>query len=91
MELAAPELRTSLELVRRRTLGRMGMFFHSADGAPERTADPAVRRANLRRIGGLFAPYRFRLSGVLVLIVISAGLGVIPAFLLKRVLEAQSS
>jgi len=88
VELAAPELRTSVELVRRRTLGRMGMFFHSADGAPERTADPAVRRANLRRIGGLFAPYRFRLSGVLVLIVVSAGLGVIPAFLLKRVLEA---
>ena len=29
----------------------MGMFFHSADGAPERPADPAVRRANLRRIG----------------------------------------
>jgi ATP-binding cassette, subfamily B, bacterial len=66
----------------------MGMFFHSADGAPERAADPAVRRANLRRIGPLFAPYKIRLSGVLLLIVISAGLGVIPAFLLKHVLEA---
>src|SRR6266446_3117139 len=66
----------------------MGMFFHSSDAAPERPADPAVRRANLRRIGPLFAPYKVRLGGVLFLIVISAGLGVIPAFLLKRVLEA---
>src|SRR5438477_121692 len=66
----------------------MGMFFHSSDGPPERPADPAVRRANLRRIGRLFAPYKVRLGGVLVLIVVSAGLGVVPAFLLKHVLEA---
>jgi ATP-binding cassette subfamily B protein len=66
----------------------MGMFFHSAEAAPERPADPALRRANLRRIGRLFAPYKVRLSAVLVLIVVSAGLGVVPAFLLKRVLEA---
>src|SRR5215468_1906239 len=66
----------------------MGMFFHSADEAPERPADPAVRRANLRRIGPLFARYKLRLGAVLVLIVVSAGLGVLPAFLLKRVLEA---
>jgi ATP-binding cassette, subfamily B, bacterial len=66
----------------------MGMFFHSAEAAPERPADPAVRRANLRRIGPLFAPYKLRLGGVLLLIVLSAGLGVIPAFLLKHVLEA---
>ena len=66
----------------------MGMFFHSADGAPERPADPEVRRANLRRISPLFAPYKVRLSGVLLLIVISAALGVVPAFLLKRALEA---
>ena len=64
------------------------MFFHSTDEAPERPADPAKRRANLRRIGPLFAPYKARLSGVLLLIVVSAGLGVVPAFLLKRVLEA---
>jgi len=66
----------------------MGMFFHSADGAPERPADPEVRRANLRRIGPLFAPYKVRLVGVLLLIVISAALGVVPAFLLQRALEA---
>jgi len=66
----------------------MGMFFHSAEAPPERPADPAVRRANLRRIGRLFTPYRLRLGGVLALIVLSAALGVVPAFLLKRVLEA---
>jgi ATP-binding cassette subfamily B protein len=66
----------------------MGMYFHSSREAPERPADPEQRRANLRRIGPLFKPYRARLSGLLLLIVVSAGLGVIPAFLLKRVLEA---
>jgi ATP-binding cassette, subfamily B, bacterial len=64
------------------------MFFHSPDGPPERPADPAVRRANLGRIGRLFSPYRLRLGSVLLLIVFSAGLGVLPAFLLKRALEA---
>jgi ATP-binding cassette subfamily B protein len=70
----------------------MGMFFHSAETVPpERPADPAVRRANLKRIGRLFMPYRPRLSGVLFLIVFSAALGVVPAFLLKNVLEAIGS
>jgi ATP-binding cassette subfamily B protein len=64
------------------------MFFNSAEGPAERPADPAVRRANLRRIGPLFMPYRVRLTGLLLLIVASAGLGVVPAFLLKHVLEA---
>jgi ATP-binding cassette, subfamily B, bacterial len=64
------------------------MFFHSSDAPAERAADPEVRRANLNRIGRLFAPYKLRLGGVLFLIVVSAGLGVVPAFLLKRVLEA---
>ena len=66
------------------------MFFHSPDAPPERAADPAVRKANLRRIGPLFAPYKLRLGAVLLLIVVSAGLGVLPAFLLRRVLEAIS-
>src|ERR671936_533233 len=66
----------------------MGMFFHSSDVPPERPADPALRRATLRRIGRLFSPYKLRLSGVLLLIVVSAAVGVLPAFLLKRVLEA---
>jgi ATP-binding cassette subfamily B protein len=66
----------------------MGMFFHSSEAPPERPADPAVRRAHLRRIGPLFSAYKLRLGGVLLLIVVSAGLGVIPAFLLQNVLEA---
>jgi len=66
----------------------MGMFFHSPEAVPERPTDPVVRRANLRRIGRLFAPYKARLGGVLTLIVVAAALGVVPAFLLKRVLEA---
>jgi len=64
------------------------MFFHGATEAPERPADPAKRRSNLNRVGRLFAPYKLRLTGVLALIVFTAALGVIPAFLLKRVLEA---
>src|ERR671910_1107013 len=43
---------------------------------PERPADPAVRRAYLRRIVALFRPYRLRLSGVLGLILFSSALGV---------------
>jgi ATP-binding cassette subfamily B protein len=65
------------------------MFFHDrGEAPPERAADPEVRRANLRRIGQLFKPYWRRLSGLLALIVLSAGLGVVPAFLLRRVLVA---
>src|SRR3954470_6293661 len=67
----------------------MGMFFHDrGEAPPERPDDPEVRRANLRRIGPLFKPYRRRLSFLLGLIVASAGLGVLPAFLLRRVLVA---
>jgi ATP-binding cassette subfamily B protein len=64
-----------------------GRFF-SYQEPPERPADPAVRRANLRRIGRLFVPYKLRLSAVLALIVIAAVLGVIPAFLLRNLLTA---
>jgi ATP-binding cassette subfamily B protein len=46
-----------------------------------------VRKANLRRIVGLFRPYRRRLSGVSALIVVSALLATIPAFLLREVLD----
>src|SRR5437763_8184082 len=67
----------------------MGMFFHDrGDAPPERPADPEVRRANMRRIGRLFRPYLRRLSLLLGLIVVSAALGVVPAFLLRRLLVA---
>src|SRR5256885_6221349 len=66
----------------------MPRLYRSIQDPPERPADPAVRRANLRRIGPLFAPYKRRLSGLLALIVFTAALGVVPAFLLKHALEA---
>jgi ATP-binding cassette subfamily B protein len=69
----------------------MGMFFHSSAAPPERPEDPAVRRANLKRIWPLFAAYKGRLSGLLALIVVSAAVGVIPAFLLKHVIQAIGS
>ncbi|HEX4837701.1 MAG TPA: ABC transporter ATP-binding protein [Solirubrobacteraceae bacterium] len=42
---------------------------------------------SLRRIGALFAPYRLRLTGLLALIFMSAGLGVISPFLLRGVID----
>src|SRR5438445_1447422 len=66
----------------------MGMFFHSSDAPAERPADPAVRRANLRRVARLFRPYRPRLASVLGLIVLSSALGVVPAFLLRGAITA---
>jgi ATP-binding cassette, subfamily B, bacterial len=66
----------------------MGMYHWRSDSEPPvRPSDPAVRRANLRRVASLFRPYRGRLSAVLALIVFSAGLGVVPAFLLKDILN----
>src|SRR5437764_1048670 len=64
-----------------------GRFF-SYQEPPERPADPAVRRANLRRIARLFVPYKLRLAAVLELIVFAAALGVVPAFLLRNLLNA---
>jgi len=65
-----------------------GGFHRGFNEAPTRPTDPAVRRANLRRIAGLFRNYRRRLGAVLVLILVSAALGVVPAFLLRGVLQA---
>jgi len=54
---------------------------------PPRPADPALRKANLRRIFPLFRSYRAQLAVVCTLIVFSAALGVIPSFLLRGVLD----
>jgi ATP-binding cassette subfamily B protein len=56
------------------------------DRSPERPSDPAVRKANLRRIFPHFRPYRLRLSAVCALIVFSAAIGVISPFL-REVLD----
>src|SRR3990170_3446407 len=67
--------------------GRRFESFASGPDAPERPADPAVRKANLRRIFPLFRPYRLRLSAVCALIVFSAAVGVVSPFLLREVLD----
>ena len=63
-------------------------MHRGAQETPTRPSDPAVRRANLNRIAALFRAYRRRLGAVLGLILFSAALGVIPAFLLRGVLQA---
>jgi len=54
---------------------------------PVRPADKAVRRDYLHRIGRLFRPYWPQLSVVAVLIFVSSAAGVVPAFLLRSVIE----
>jgi ATP-binding cassette, subfamily B, bacterial len=54
---------------------------------PERPADPAVRRANLRRVFGLFKAYRWRLSVVLALIGFSALLSIVSPFLVRDIFD----
>src|SRR6187551_2507222 len=54
---------------------------------PERPADPAVRRANLRRVLILFSPYRLRLGAVLGLICFSALLGIVSPFLVRDIFD----
>ncbi len=72
----------------RASLATMGMRFRlDAREKPVRPADRAVRRANLRRVGGLFRPYWAQLGGVLALIVVSSLLGVVSPFLLRAVLD----
>jgi len=61
--------------------------FERLDAPPERPSDPAVRKANLRRIVQLFRPYRSKLSGVCALILFSASLGAVSPFLLRAVLD----
>src|SRR3954447_6032145 len=68
-----------------RRVSRRGAF--TPRDAVERPEDAAVRRANLRRVGSLFRPYRARLSVVLGLILVSAGLGMVSPFLLRAVLD----
>jgi ATP-binding cassette, subfamily B, bacterial len=58
-------------------------FFASREPV-ERPADPAVRRAHLRRIGRLFKPYWKKLGIVTTIIFVSSALGVIPAFIIKE-------
>ncbi len=65
--------------------GRHGTF--DPGDKPERPADPEVRRQNLRRVFQLFGPERSRLSLVLGLIIVSSALGMVPAFLLRDIID----
>jgi ATP-binding cassette subfamily B protein len=66
--------------------GRRFDAFTTQD-PPARPSDPAIRKANLRRIIALFRPYGRRLIGVSGLIVVSAALGAVSPFLLREVLD----
>ncbi|MDQ3380158.1 MAG: hypothetical protein M3546_07520 [Actinomycetota bacterium] len=67
--------------------GRRFDSFGSGSDAPERPSDPAVRKANFRRIFPLFREYKRRLAVAVSLIIVSAAIGVIPPFLLREVLD----
>ena len=71
----------------RRTDGGGGRWSFARDEAPERPADPAVRRANLRRVTLLFKAYRWRLGAVLALIFTSALLGIVSPFLIRDIFD----
>jgi ATP-binding cassette subfamily B protein len=71
--------------------GRHGEGRHGRPARPAKTDPPpqdsAAAHVSLRRIGALFRPYRVRLTGLLALIFVSAGLGVISPFLLREVID----
>jgi ATP-binding cassette, subfamily B, bacterial len=71
----------------RRTDGGGGRWTFSLREAPERPADPAVRRANLRRVAALFKRYRLRLGAVLALILLSSLLGIVSPFLVRDIFD----
>ncbi|HEX3910972.1 MAG TPA: ABC transporter ATP-binding protein [Solirubrobacteraceae bacterium] len=66
--------------------GRSGEGRHSSPPQP-RPEDIPSTPVSLRRIGRLFGPYRPRLSALLALIFLAAGLGVVSPFLLRGVLD----
>jgi ATP-binding cassette subfamily B protein len=71
----------------RRTDGGGGRWTFARGEAPERPADPAVRRANLHRVTLLFKAYRWRLGAVLALIFASALLGIVSPFLIRDIFD----
>src|SRR5918995_346254 len=71
----------------RRTDGRSGRRAFAPGQAPPRPSDPAVRKANLRRVAILFKPYRSRLAAVLGLILVSGLLGIVSPFLVRDIFD----
>jgi ATP-binding cassette, subfamily B, bacterial len=66
--------------------GRGGEGRHAPPPAL-RPEDVPATPVSLRRVGRLFGPYRARLTGLLALIFLSAGLGVISPFLLREIIN----
>ena len=73
--------------MRPRSDGRGRRSTFSPGEPPERSADPAVRKANLRRVAILFKPYRPRLAAVLGLIFVSGLLGIVAPFLVRDIFD----
>jgi ATP-binding cassette subfamily B protein len=67
--------------------GRSGGDGHRRATPELRPEDIPAVPVPLRRVSRLFGPYRARLSGLLALIFLGAGLGVISPFLLRGVLD----
>jgi ATP-binding cassette subfamily B protein len=65
---------------------RSGERHHLPPEGP-RPEDIPATPVSLLRVGRLFGPYRLRLSALLALIFLSAGLGVISPFLIRGVLD----
>jgi ATP-binding cassette, subfamily B, bacterial len=67
--------------------GRPSRWSFSPGEPPERPGDPAIRRANLRRVAILFKAYRWRLAAVLGLIFFSALLSIVSPFLVRDIFD----
>jgi ATP-binding cassette subfamily B protein len=65
--------------------GRLG---RGGDPDAKRPEDPALRRANTRRILALFVPYRAGLALLLSLIALTAAISIFPPFFLRSLLDA---
>ena len=65
----------------------MYRYSRTPDAPVDRPEDPAVRKANLRRIITLFKPYKKKLGVTVGLILFASGIGVIPPFLLRAILD----
>src|SRR3954465_15467737 len=65
---------------------RGGTFSRDADADPGRP-EGATGPQPVARVARLFTPYKRQLSALLVLILVSAGLGIISPFLLRAVLD----
>lgn len=55
--------------------------------ADKKTLSPAQRRATLRRVVGLFRPYKPNLAGIFVLVLAASGVGLLAPFYLQHLIN----